>query len=795
MGTLKFSGLTSGIDTTSLITQLMAIEGKRLANYQVKQAACEKQTTALDALRTKVDALKSAAAAMSDVNTLQIYNATSSDTDILGASVSSETNTGSHSVAVNQLATADTWIQNTSAFTYETDYVGGGSFVYSYHNQQRIITSVANETTLEDLVNLINSDEKNPGVTASLLHQGNKYHLMLNGRETGEDFQISIDTSSTEVWKPNPNQPNSAFTKDGENVSLTAKITALDQFSGILGAADKITFSGKNHSGTRLPDTELAITENTTVGHLIDALNEYYDGTATARLENGQIWLTDNTCGSSGLEIGMTFTGEATLGLPTMTVSTEGGATLESLVSLSSSSFIETQNAQNSKIKIDGFPAGTENEVQTLSITGGVPTTGTFKLTVNGKTTGAIACDADAAAIEAALLALEGFSPGDVTCTGTDLLSGSVSVTFGGALAGMDMAKMTVSDAGSMDAGAISVVETTQGNDGWIHRNSNTISDALAGVTLSLHDVTEMDTPIKVTINRNIGSLRSKIQAMVTAYNDLMTNLKSQTEYNSETKEMGLLSRDVAASFLKTQARGPFTAIAKGFLASADKFVQADDLGLTLDGAGMLEFDTETFDAAIRDNYKTVIELLGASKTGNSSSTAVQFYGASEKYTTAGIYNVKVEVNAENKIISAKIKLANETAYRNASSWSGNLINFDNSFDEDGKPVYPEHSLQLTVDLEEGVYGTDANPVIIRVKQGIFGNLEELLDGVVKTDGQFDTSTETLAGKTASLQAKIDKENIRLEKVEERLTAKYARLETILTKMQQQQSAITSMLG
>ena len=794
MGQLRFSGLTSGIDTTSLVKQLMAIEGRRLATYQVKQADNKKQIGALDTLMPKINALKSAAAGMSDANSLQIYTANSSATEKLAVSVSSDANTGSHSVAVNQLATADTWIQNTSSFTYETDYVGGGNFIYSYHNQQRVITAVANETTLADLVNLINTDENNPGVTASLLHHDNKYHLMLNGRETGEDFQISVDTSSTEVWKPSAG-PNSTFTKDGSNVGLTAKITELDQFSGVLGASDKITFSGKNHSGTLLPDTDLAITENTTIGHLVDALNEYYDGTATARLENGQLWLTDNTGGSSGLEVSMAFTGEATLGLPTMAVSTEGGGTLATLASLSASSFIETQNAQNSKLKIDGFPAGTQNEVQTLSMTGGVPTAGTFRLTLDGKTTEAIAYNANAAAIEAALLALDGIEPGDVTAAGTDLINGTVSVTFGGALAGMDIAKMTVSDAGSMDAGVVSVVQTTQGNDGWIHRNSNTITNALAGITLNLHDVTAADAPIKVTVNRNIGTLRTKVQTMVTAYNDLVTELKSKTEYDSKTKTMGLLSRDVAASFLKTQISSPLTTIAKGFVESFDKFVQANDVGITLDGAGMLNFESSVFDAAVNESYKSVIELLGAGKIGNSSTTDIQFYNASKNYTTAGIYNVKVEVNAENQIISAKIKLADETEYRDAASWSGNVISFDSTFDDKGRPSYPEHGLQLTVDLAEGVYGTDANPVVVRVKQGLFGTLENLLDDVLKTDGQLDTSTKVLNEKNAALQAKIDKEQIRLDKAEKRLVAKYARLETILTRMQQQQQSVASMMG
>ena len=795
MGELRFSGLSSGIDTTALVQQLMNIESRRLATYKVSKINYEKQTTALDELRTKINALKSAASGLSDINNMQIYTASSSDKDVLSATASSTANTGSHSVDVDQLASAETWIQNTSTFNYKTDYVGGGSFIYTYNNQQRVITAVANETTLEDFVNLINEDENNPGVTASLLYQGGKYHLMLSGQETGEDYQISIDASSGEIWKPDSDQPNSTFTKEEDNASLSSKITDLDQFSGTLGVSDTIIISGKNHAGSSLPDTELTITENTTLAHLIDAINEHYDGTAVARLENGQIVLTDTTSGISGLEMSLSFSGDATLDLPTMAVSTEGGGTSESLASLGSASFIQTQNANNAKVKIDGFPSETTDEIQTLSITGGTPTTGTFRLTLNGQTTGAIAYNASAAAIQAALEALSGIEAGDVVVTGSDLPAGDIAVEFAGNLAGMDITKMTVSDDGSMDAGVISIVETAKGNDGWIHRNSNTITDALDGVSLSLSDVTETGSPITVTVSRNISTISKKIQAMVTAYNDLIDDLKNKTEYDTETKTLGLLSRDVAATFLKSQAKNPFTTIAKGFVDSIDDFVQAGDIGITIDGAGKLEFDSETFDDAISKNYKAVLEMLGAAKSGNSSNTAVQLYGTSDKYTTAGIYHVKIEVNASNEIISAKIKLSTESEYRDAASWEGNIISFDNSFDENGTPTYAEHSLQLSVDLAEGTYGTDENPVVIRVKQGIFGTLEDTLSQLLKTDGQLDISNEAIDEKISRVEAKIEREEIRLERAEKRLIQKYARLERILTTMQQQMGAVSAMLG
>lgn len=101
--------------------------------------------------------------------------------------------------------------------------------------------------------------------------------------------------------------------------------------------------------------------------------------------------------------------------------------------------------------------AGTA-EVQTVTITG-APTGGTFTLTHDGNTTGPIAYNATAAAVQAALLALPHLEPGDLTVTG----AGPYTVTWN-AEAG-NVAQMTASGAGLTGgtAPAVNVATTTPG--------------------------------------------------------------------------------------------------------------------------------------------------------------------------------------------------------------------------------------------------------------------------------------------------------------------------------------------
>lgn len=109
----------------------------------------------------------------------------------------------------------------------------------------------------------------------------------------------------------------------------------------------------------------------------------------------------------------------------------------------------------------------TPSEVQSIAITGG-PTGGTFTITYSGQTTAAIVYNATAAQVQTALTALSNLGAGQVTCTGGPLPTTAVAVTFGGTLAGIDVAPFTAS--GALLTGgttpAVVVTTTTPGGSG-----------------------------------------------------------------------------------------------------------------------------------------------------------------------------------------------------------------------------------------------------------------------------------------------------------------------------------------
>ncbi|MHC4622743.1 MAG: flagellar filament capping protein FliD [Planctomycetota bacterium] len=354
MSNIRLPGLMTGIDTNAIIAQLMAVERHTLDMYEERKSQWEERQDALSTLESKLSTLSSAVRVLSDADELRAFSAASSDTDKVTASATYSGFEGNHTVVVNQLATAERWV-HTNGLEYAEDYVGAGTFIYSYNHKEAIVTTTST-TSLEDLVGLINNDADNPGITASLLYYNDAYHLVLNGNEAGTDYEILINSSSTEVW-----QADSEFTFNSDNATLSTKITELDQFSGTLGGGEHIEITGTDHDGVAISQVDLSVTQNTTVGHLISEINDAFDGIATATFENGKIILTDHTSGASSLSINLAWDDNgsgATLTLPTMAVSTEGGSTTANLANFAPADFTETQSAQNSQIRVDGYPAG-----------------------------------------------------------------------------------------------------------------------------------------------------------------------------------------------------------------------------------------------------------------------------------------------------------------------------------------------------------------------------------------------------------------------------------------------------
>jgi flagellar hook-associated protein 2 len=800
MAEIRFPGLATGIDTGEIVRQLVEVESRTLKAKQEEKAGEQLRSEALTELQSKLTSFRTKIRAISDSNLLWAFNSSTSDSDFITASANSNATEGSHSIKVKQLATSDRWVHD--GLKYETSYVKdaaeNGVFIISYNNQEMVVQTT-DTTTLEDLVGLINNDANNPGVTASILQydDGNDgvYHLVLGSQDSGSDYQIKINSSNTEIYTA-----DSTLQYDSENAVVTTKIKDLDSFSGVIesgSTADQIRVQGNQHNGIAV-DYYFDVTQYTTIEDLLAEIEEGLGDSATATFSDGLIKLTDNICGASSLSLTLTFipgTGSsASITLPTFSQTTQGGSTSASLASFTAGTFIETQSAQDSMIKVDGYPTSTDAaEVQLLSSSASAQN-GDYTLSFNGETTAAIDYDKTIGEVESILNGLSTIAAvGGVTVGGTPPNDNSepMSITFLDTAGNVN--QITIVE--DMNPGAHTMSTDTEGNNGWISRSTNTVDDVLAGVTLNLHDdtyntVTTDYDDIEVTLTRDTAALKEKMDEMITAYNEIVTFAEEKADYDAETKTAPILYGEYSVTTIRSQIKNPFILAAPGFT-SDDTFTMPKDIGLTINTDNRLELDSNKFDEALIDDYRDVLDVIGAMKTGSSGgndAAAIKFYGAGT-YTEGGQYNVKVTVSG-GVITEAKIWTSDETESEartvDAENIVGNSVMGNDDTDGNGNYLYPENSLTFTVDLTQS--GT--LEATIYVKHGFAGEVKDTLDDILAHDGRIPISKESIADYIERLNNQIEEEQGRLEDFEDRLVLKFARLERTLQMINQQMAGL-----
>ena len=136
-----------------------------------------------------------------------------------------------------------------------------------------------------------------------------------------------------------------------------------------------------------------------------------------------------------------------------------------------------------------------------------------------------------------------------------------------------------------------------------IYRDSNTVSDALDGVTLTLSGVT--DRPSALTVGADVEGMRSEVDAFVKAYNGLNGFLTSKTKVDADSGTRGEFAGDAAMTGLRLGLR---TDLSRG---PGD--LRLADLGITTERDGTLKLsDPAALDAALAASPAAVGALFSA---------------------------------------------------------------------------------------------------------------------------------------------------------------------------------------
>jgi flagellar hook-associated protein 2 len=202
MASISSAGIGSGLDVSSIITQLMAVEKAPLTQMQKDASKVQSKLSAYGTIQSHVAALRDAASKLTQPATWGDTSATSTDSSVVAATTDSAAVASSYSLTVQQLASAQTLVSK--AWPASVSTVGSGHLrieMGSWSAGQSAFTPksgasgidvfVSATDTLADVRDKINSAKT--GVMASIVNDASGARLVMRSSETGaaNAFRIS----------------------------------------------------------------------------------------------------------------------------------------------------------------------------------------------------------------------------------------------------------------------------------------------------------------------------------------------------------------------------------------------------------------------------------------------------------------------------------------------------------------------------------------------------------------------------------------------------------------------------
>ena len=636
-------GLASGVQWQSMVDQIMAAESARtLSPVQKRQAALQSQSTAWHQFQSVVGQFKTAASALRDPSSFDLFQAkaaksASSSRELLGVSATTGAVPASYSVEVMSLAKAEKVSGNVVA---DATAALGLSGQLSLGGRAVTVSATDSLTNLRDKINAANAGTTPSGVSASLLSTGGGARLVLTSATAGSSGVEMLDdgtgtlqalglTDGTTVT----NRSASGATQTNRLSSSTAAIATL---LGIpLPGPSSLRVNGQ------VIHIDLSVDSLATVAQKINAAtgdagsasvkSESLSGGSVYRLTTTATIDTDPSDPSNSTAtlaaLGFTKPGRAgitqVLGSAATFTDAATGAFADAATTLANLVMDGTSMAlaTGDRIAIGGTGGDGSTVSKSFTVTA-TSTVGDLLSAINGSESG---YGANSRAANAAI------SAGQLTLTdgvaGDSRLSMSLSVTHAsggtGSFGAISSSYGTTGRSRQLVAGADAQLMI----DGqYVTRGTNTISDAISGVTLSLTSA-EPGTAVDVSIARDPDAIAKTLTDFATAYNAVRTFIDRNGAAGGPLANNSTL-RSMGAS-LTSSLIGNVTGLSGSYLTAATA-------GLQHDSKGTLSLDAATLKAKLATNFDDIKRLF--TMTGTPSDSEVSFVSArtAAKATSAG---------------------------------------------------------------------------------------------------------------------------------------------------------------
>lgn len=278
MATISSTGIGSGLDVKSIVSQLVALEKQPLVNLKSQAATVQTKISAYGQIQSLISTLSDAAGSLASVTGWNAVSAKSSDSTFVSASATGGTSPTAFSVEVSALAKA---MSTTSAVVSPAgSAVGAGSFSLTLGSGASVNLTVSASDTVANVASAING--AGAGVTATVLTDASGDRLLLRSTATGvtAGFTLAVtadaDGNTADAIGLSRLVVGSTTTQPGVDAAATvngipvtsATNTFANSVAGVTFTAQKVTTA----------PVEISITkDNTQVSANVDAFVKAYN--------------------------------------------------------------------------------------------------------------------------------------------------------------------------------------------------------------------------------------------------------------------------------------------------------------------------------------------------------------------------------------------------------------------------------------------------------------------------------------------------------------------------------------
>jgi flagellar hook-associated protein 2 len=138
-----------------------------------------------------------------------------------------------------------------------------------------------------------------------------------------------------------------------------------------------------------------------------------------------------------------------------------------------------------------------------------------------------------------------------------------------------------------------------------IERGSNTISDAIPGLSLTLTKATGTET-VQVSLSQDVNAVKTNIKSLATAYNDVVKFITQRTTYDVTTKQGGVFFNESSVRTVMAQLRTALSSSVSG----ATTYTSIGQIGFKTERDGTITVDDGQLTTALSTNYSAVKALF-----------------------------------------------------------------------------------------------------------------------------------------------------------------------------------------